>query len=206
MKGKKNESNPAAPESSSLRHKVTLQITPGEVFRGLCLLYGPIPPEPGADRVLQVRECAEALLKETFRLVNPKFEEAVLATIKAQDETLFRYLGTEKNLKELGIPKERSVFYYLRQHGINKYKTVEHLTQDLVKAALQEPILDPYSYARKHPPLEMFVLNKTGAHIEPQRISTLTLDHFIKWRIQRKKAKAKARTEKSREKSTEILT
>jgi hypothetical protein len=146
-----------------------------------------------------------------------------IAKAKAQDETLFRYLETEQNLKKRGISERRSVFFYLREHGIKKYKNVEPLVKDMKKADL-----DPFEYAEKRakvevlwrskageppqgeakpPPPEVFVrINPdTSMHTEPLRVRTEMLNRFIQWRIERKKAKEQARTKKAREKSSANL-
>jgi hypothetical protein len=232
MKAKKNESHPAAPESLSSRPNVTLQISAGELFLGLCQLDGPLPIEPGTDRVQQVRQRTVEHLETTYRLLNPKVEEGEIAAVKAQEEAQTLYLATEKTLRRFGIPEERSIFAYHRQRGIKRYKKnlLHRLIKDMRKARL-----DPFEYTRKRPPLEGFVITKapghpalegnakfprppkgfvkvkgaTSLHTEPHRIGMLIVEQFINWLTKKKKAKARARTARSRnrgKKSTEILT
>ena len=228
MSSKSNESPSPSPKPPSLQQRATLQITAGELFKGLCSLYGPLPEEQGADRVGEVRTVAEALLKEICKMLNPEIEQKAAEAVIAQDETLFRHLETEKKLKKLGIRPDRSAICYLREHGIKKYKgktAVEHLIRDLGWAGF-----DAHEYSRKHPSREGAVLSPEGqlntggiplafpphqfvrtpipaySLNEPPRISTRMLDQFIEQQLKTKKAERRARVEKSRQKASEIST
>jgi hypothetical protein len=229
MIGKDNESRPASTqEPSSLRPNIPITLEELLLYLGYCLLDGPLPPDVPLptllenDRIKAVGDRARMWLEEAYRLRHLEITEQEIAASKTRDEKLWRYLETEKNLEKLGIPRHRSAFYYLREHGVEKYKTVEHLVKDMDKAGL-----DPFEHARKRGQLEMFVLGKpaplegypafppppegfvktqmsTSSHAEPPRIPTLLIDEFLKWRIQKKRAKAQARAKKSRQKSNEI--